>query len=118
RSFDELVRHVAGGAGALLMPEEAISPGHIAALTPVLASQPPWSDIPVLVLTHPGANSGASSDAVRKLGNVILLERPVRGATLTSAILMALRARERQYQIREHLAERARSEASLRRADQ
>ena len=52
------------------------------------------------------------------LGNVTLLERPVRLATLLSAVRTALRARERQYQIREHLAERARAEESLRLADQ
>src|SRR5690606_24699142 len=39
-------------------------------------------------------------------GNVTLLERPVRIATLASAVRTALRARNRQYQIRTHLAER------------
>ena len=43
---------------------------------------------------------------------------PVRVATLLSAVRTALRARERQYQIRGHLAERARAEESLRLADQ
>ena len=83
----------------------------------VFASQPPWSDLPVLVLTRPGADSAESSEAVRMLGNVTLLERPVRVATLMTAVRTALRARERQYQIREHLAERARAEESLRLAD-
>ena len=54
---------------------------------------------------------------MRTLGNVTLLERPVRLATLMTAVRTALRARERQYQIREHLAERLRSEESLRLAD-
>jgi signal transduction histidine kinase/ActR/RegA family two-component response regulator len=48
---------------------------------------------------------------VSALGNVTLLERPVRVATLVSTVRTALRARERQYQIRRHLAE-------LRQADQ
>ena len=55
---------------------------------------------------------------MRTLGNVTLLERPVRMATLVSAVRTALRARDRQYQIREHLAERARAEESLSLADQ
>ncbi len=80
--------------------------------------QPPWSDLPVLILTRPGADSAETEEAVRTLGNVTLLERPVRLATLVSAVRTAIRARDRQYQIREHLAERARAEESLRLADQ
>ena len=101
-------RKLAAGAGAILLPEEAASPAHNAALRLVLASQPPWSDLPVLLLTRPGADSVESNEAVGMLGNVTLLERPVRLATLVTAVRTALRARERQYQIREHLAERAR----------
>lgn len=41
----------------------------------------------------------------------------MRVATLVSAIRTALRARERQYQIRAYLAERVRAEATLREAD-
>jgi len=118
RSFDDLLQEAAAGAGALLLPEEAASNRNNAAMRAMLAAQPPWSDLPVLVLTRPGANSAESSEAVRTFGNVTLLERPVRVATLLSAIRTALRGRERQYQLREHLAERARGEASLRRADQ
>ena len=118
RSFEELIRGVTTGAGALLIAEEALSSGHTAALHSVLAVQPPWSDLPVVVLTRPGAESSESGEAVRMLGNVTLLERPVRVSTLVTIVRSALRARDRQYQIREHLAERARAEASLRLADQ
>jgi signal transduction histidine kinase/CheY-like chemotaxis protein len=59
----------------------------------------------VLVLTRQGADSADASLAVSALGNVTLLERPVRVATLVSTVRTALRARERQYQIRRHLAE-------------
>ena len=51
------------------------------------------------------------------LGNVTLLERPTRVAALVSAVRTALRARQRQYQIREHLAERERTGGALREAD-
>jgi signal transduction histidine kinase/CheY-like chemotaxis protein len=117
RRFEDLLRELKAGAGAILLPEEAASPGHNAALRAVLATQPPWSDLPVLILTRPGADSAESGDAVRTLGNVTLLERPVRLSELVTAVRTALRARERQYQIREHLAERTRAEESLRLAD-
>jgi signal transduction histidine kinase len=44
--------------------------------------------------------------ALRTLGNVTLLERPVRVTALASAVHSALRARERQYQTRAYLRER------------
>jgi signal transduction histidine kinase len=47
----------------------------------------------------------------------MLLERPLRLATLLTAIRSALRARTRQYQIREHLLERSYAEQALRLAD-
>ena len=58
------------------------------------------------------------NEVLRTFGNVTLLERPVRAATLLSAVRTAIRSRERQYQIRGHLADRARAEESLRIADQ
>jgi len=116
-TIEDLVAALHEGAAAILIPEEAVAMGGRAALANALADQPPWSDLPVLVLTRPGADSSDVADAVRTLGNVTLLERPIRVATLMSAIRTAVRARERQYQIRTYLAERQRAEASLREAD-
>ncbi len=118
RTFEALLEETQVGAAAILLPEEAASSAHNAALRAVLAAQPPWSDLPVLILTRPGADSAETGEAVRTLGNVTLLERPVRLATLVSAVRTAIRARARQYQIRHYLAERARAEASLTLADQ
>ena len=117
-TFDALLEELRSGAAAILLPEEAVAAGRNASLREILAAQPPWSDLPVLVLTRSGADSADLEEAVRTLGNVTLLERPVRAATLLSAVRTAIRARERQYQIRGHLEERARAEESLRLADQ
>jgi signal transduction histidine kinase len=117
RSFDALLDELNAGAGALLVPEEAMTSSNRSSLHEVLSAQPPWSDLPILILTRPGADSADTGDAVRTLGNVTLLERPVRLATLLSAVHTAIRARDRQYQIREHLAERVRAEETLRIAD-
>ena len=117
-TFEALVQDLRQGAAAILLPEEAVSPAHNRALRTILAEQPPWSDLPVLLLTRRGADSAALDEAVGTFGNVTLLERPVRGATLLSAVRTAIRARERQYQIRGHLEDRARAEEFLRLADQ
>jgi signal transduction histidine kinase len=116
--LDPLILELSRGAAAILIPEEALTPDSTGRLTAVLEAQPPWSDLPVLLLTYPGADSIESSDAVRTLGNVTLLERPLQVATLVSAVRTALRARDRQYQIRGHLEERERTADSLRAADQ
>lgn len=115
-SMTAVVREMKRGVGVLLLPEEAIAGGEVELLR-VLAEQPPWSDLPILVMTRPGADSAYAAHAVRVLSNVTLLERPLHVATLISAIRTALRARERQYQIRAHLAERATALETLREAD-
>ena len=115
-SMSAVVRELRRGAAVLLLPEEAIAGGEVDLLR-VLAEQPPWSDLPILVMTRPGADSAYAAHAVRVLSNVTLLERPLHVATLISAIRTALRARERQYQIRAHLAERAKALQTLRDAD-
>jgi signal transduction histidine kinase/ActR/RegA family two-component response regulator len=106
------------GAAATVIPEEALTTTLTARLCELLAEQPPWSDLPVLILTRAGADSKTIDMAVRTLGNVTLLERPVRFGTLVTAVRTALRARERQYQIRGYLKERTEAEAALRLADQ
>jgi signal transduction histidine kinase/ActR/RegA family two-component response regulator len=117
-SLDGLLDELERGAATILIPEELVTTEPAARLVEVIENQPQWSDLPVLVLARPGANSRVAGDAVRTLGNVTLLERPLRASTLLSAVRTALRARERQLQIRGHLAERAQAEASLRQADQ
>jgi len=116
-AFDDALAEVGKGAAAFLFPEEALSVAARERITALLDAQPPWSDLPLLILTYPGADSVVSREATRTLGNVTLLERPLRAGTLVSAVRTAIRGRERQYQIRGHLAERERVEDLLRRAD-
>ncbi|MEW6490447.1 MAG: hybrid sensor histidine kinase/response regulator, partial [Thermodesulfobacteriota bacterium] len=75
--LDELCRHLAGGAGAALLPEETLPPAGAARLGAVLAGQPPWSDLPLLVLSRERQASPAALQPVERLGNVTLVERPV-----------------------------------------
>ena len=101
-----LVQEIGRGAGALLLSEEALqSEVELHFLGDRLMRQPSWSDLPILLFAHQGADSSAVRKAVRALGNVTLLERPVRVASLVTATQTALRARQRQYHAREHLVE-------------
>jgi signal transduction histidine kinase/CheY-like chemotaxis protein len=105
------------GAAAILVAEEHLVGNGKAPLAAYLSQQPTWSDVPILILTRPGADSPESTEAWRTLGNVTLLERPTRVSTLLSAAQTAIRARARQYQIRGHLTERLKNEQALRAAD-
>ena len=114
----ELAAELAQGAGAILVSEEAIPTlGELHYLGERLSRQPPWSDIPVLLLSHPGADSQPVRQTLRSLGNVTLLERPVRVAALITTVQTALRARQRQYNAREHLLELDATAAALRESE-
>lgn len=103
--LDCLMRELRRGAAAVLVAEEALNNAD-GVLPAFLSRQPAWSDLPVLLLTRPGADSTFVERAAATLGNVTLLERPVRVVALSSAIRSALRARARQYQTRAYLHER------------
>ncbi|MFD0738410.1 ATP-binding protein [Lysobacter koreensis] len=98
-----LGEQLASGAGAVMVAEEWLPQGAQATLMQALERQPRWSDLPIMVLTRSGADSQQAGDALAHLGNVTLIERPLRLAALVSTVRSALRGRERQYQIRTHL---------------
>jgi signal transduction histidine kinase/ActR/RegA family two-component response regulator len=100
KTLSELLRELHKGAGAILTVEEVLPAGASAPLSEYLAAQPTWSDLPILVLTKSGGDSPWIKGAYERLGNLTLLERPVRAPTLVSAARSALRARLRQYEIR------------------
>jgi PAS domain S-box-containing protein len=104
----EICREMEFGASAVLVAEEAVGPNQNTYLEEWLTRQPSWSDLPVLILARPGADSAAVAQSMDRLGNVTVLERPMRVAALVSAIRTALRARKKQYQRRDDLAERER----------
>jgi signal transduction histidine kinase len=92
------------GAGALLVAEEALFPRGVEQLAAQLADQPPWSDLPILVIVHHGVRP-ASIELLRPLRNATPLERPLRILALLGSLNAALRARRRQYDIRGLMAE-------------
>jgi signal transduction histidine kinase len=104
------------GVGAVVLADEALRRRACERLLAELEAQPAWSDVPLVVLTSEGELSRVIAEgtaAVARRGNVTLLERPVRIATLATAVRSALRARERQYDVRDYLAElRAAREAA------
>jgi signal transduction histidine kinase/CheY-like chemotaxis protein len=94
------------GAGAVLVTEDGLSVTAVADLAQVLANQPAWSNLPVLVFSGGEERGEAVAPSVRRLvevADVTLLDRPTRKVTLISAVRAALRARQRQYEVRDFL---------------
>ena len=108
------------GSGAVILADEELSLANIAKWTAEIADQPSWSDFPLIVLTNAGEVDRETQRKLfllQPLGNLVLLERPIRPETLVSTVLAALRSRRRQYQIREYLAERHKAEDALRKSE-
>src|SRR5580698_10515333 len=93
----------AARAGALVISEDVLEKESLECLLKFLGRQPPWSDIPIVLLT---ASADLQRQTVRVLeflgarANVTLLEKPLRAITLVSVARTALRARTRQYEVR------------------
>ncbi|HKP94424.1 MAG TPA: response regulator [Fibrobacteria bacterium] len=105
------------GASALLLAEEGLSARGMPSLMSAIAGQPAWSDIPIVILTGTGEMNETrmrSLNTFAPSGNVTFLERPFRQMTLISTLKMALRARQRQYQLRGTLSSLGESEERLR----
>ncbi len=114
----DLIARWQEGAGAALLTVESVPPEVMRRLVEVVGRQPPWSDFPLLLLFSGGGESAATAvrmlDMLEPLGNVTVLERPVRLMALVSAVRAALHARGRQYESRDLLAQ---LESAVRRRD-
>ncbi len=108
----------AAGAGALVLTDVAFSDPHFDQLLRALSGQPAWSDVPVLLLCHTVPPISVSAQVLDSLRNATVLERPASSRTLLSSVQAALRARARQYQLREQIEALRASEKALRDADQ
>ena len=108
------------GAGAAIFSEEAFAGNSLEPLMETLRCQPSWSDFPVVLLTVSGrvtVESERLRELRRPLGNLFLLERPIRPETLLSTLEIALLGRQRQYQIRDQIRQVALAQEALLRSE-
>lgn len=110
------IEAVSQGCGVLLLAEEAVDRTTGESLGEAMRKQLPWSDLPIIIITSAGRNRRSGIEATRLIGahaNLALIERPLSIPTLIAAVETALRARRRQYELRDLLADRQRLLASL-----
>jgi signal transduction histidine kinase/ActR/RegA family two-component response regulator len=104
-------------ASAMLITEDVLELPSFSQLLDCLKRQPPWSELPLIILTSGGESRVTSLLALTAAaaGSVTLLERPMCPATLLRSVQVALRSRRRQLQVRDLLAAHNHAEADLRR---
>lgn len=117
RDVNELCCQIREGAATVVISEEALT-NQADEVVSCLAEQPVWSDLPIIALSKAGPESVNLAAVVPRLGSVSVLERPVRTSTLISLVKASIRARMRQYQVRDHMIKQAASEQALRQAEQ
>ena len=102
-------RQMIDSAGALLLTEEALESPQGSLLLDLLKGQPPWSELPLIILTSGGESrrAGLLDLAAAAAGSVTLLERPISTLTLMRSVQVALRSRRRQYQVRDLVSQLA-----------
>jgi PAS domain S-box-containing protein len=110
RALDERV-------GAILVTEESLA-GELEPIRAALAAQPAWSDIPFVLLkaqrsTRTPSGAPIPSRLTEVVGNTVVLERPLGVASLISAVASAMRARQRQFEMRDRLSELDRARRGL-----
>jgi two-component sensor histidine kinase len=106
---EELCATAEAGAAVLVLAEEALVGTGFRRVSDFLDRQPAWSDLPLIVLTARRREPRANWRTIAELSsvrNAMLLERPMRTEMLLQAVRVALRTRERQYQLRTGIAER------------
>jgi signal transduction histidine kinase/CheY-like chemotaxis protein len=116
KDVEELTCRLDAAVSAVLLAEEALFGKDISVLTEQIRNQPPWSDLPFVILTSNLPSTSVSAwrhKLVESLRNVSLLERPVQTITLRTAMQAAVRARTRQYEVRALLEQQKHAAAEL-----
>ncbi len=115
-TLDDLAAALDDQAGVVLITEEAIARG-TDCLLQRLSAQPTWSDLPVILLRSPRAQRRPPFDSLLpSTVNVVELDRPLGGMSLLSAVQGALRAREKQFLVRDQMRALADSRSALERS--
>lgn len=107
KDTQHLLSEVSAGAGAVIVTQECLTPESLVAMQAALQAQPPWSDLPFIVFLSRAVHDDARALKISSmLGNVTVLERPASRFAMVSTAQAALRARSRQYQVRDLLHRR------------
>src|SRR2546421_3145328 len=104
KNLAELIKRFDRSTDAIVLGQTTLVPSKMHLLAKDLATQPPWSDVPVIFLTKAGSEGKkASQRALQILGdaNVLVLPSPLRIVALVTALRAAARTRRQQRSVRD-----------------
>lgn len=104
--LSELCDRIQDTPGAIVIADEALLGEETERLQELLSAQESWSDLPIVLLASQAGL--VASDFFSASGNICLLERPFSREALSRAVDVAIRARVKQYQIRDLIREQVR----------
>src|SRR5207248_446208 len=116
KNLAELIKRFDRSTDAIVLGETTLIPSKMRLLAKALARQPPWSDVPVILLAKAGSQGKmASQRALQILGdaNVLVLPPPLRIVALFSALQAAARTRRHQRAVRDLFDQREAALASI-----
>ena len=112
----QVVAEIPRGVAVLVLTDSALVGTGGRHIVEALEQQPPWSDLPVVLLGK-AVTTPEVEALTAKMTNVTMLERPTSSRTLLSAIRTSLRARARQYELRDQIIALREAENALRLSD-
>ncbi|MEP3831599.1 PAS domain-containing protein, partial [Rhodopirellula bahusiensis] len=114
-TIDSFAETLLKGAGIALIAQEHLTDDAIAQLKIALDQQPTWSEVPILVLLQAGDPGSKQLKRILSLEHVTLINRPLRIAVFINTVQAKLRDRLRQFEVRDLLLEKDRTQTQLRR---
>ncbi|HDX0949574.1 TPA: PAS domain-containing protein [Stenotrophomonas maltophilia] len=116
-NLEELAEHLDDRTGLVVVTQEALVRGADGML-PALQQQPAWSDIPFILLRSARSYRRSTREALLPASiNVVEMDRPLGSMSLISAVQGALRARDKQFLVRDQMAALADGRAALSRSE-
>src|SRR2546421_10604093 len=116
KNLAEVIKRFDHSTDAIVLAQATLAPSKMHLLPKALATQPPWSNVPVILLAKAGSEGKkASQSALEILGDapVLVLPSPLRIVALVTALRAAARRRRHQRAVRDLLDQREAALASI-----
>ncbi len=116
KNLTEVIKRFDHSTDAIVLAQATLAPSKMHLLAKALATQPPWSNVPLILLAKAGSEGRkASQRALKILGdtNAVLLPSPLRIVALMTALRAAARRRRHQRAVRDLLDQREAALASI-----
>lgn len=104
--LDDLIEGLSFSPGVLVATHEALTPAVVKVVSGHLSVQPPWSEIPIIVLLDRSSSDTRVRAELQRAwprSRQLFYQRPVTPVELASGVQSALLARLRQRDVRDHI---------------